>query len=115
MATTLFVWMSPVADDRDSELNEWYNQIHVPQMREIVPEIDVVRRYRILRSDGAEKQHRYLTTYDIKTDDIDGILAAIGEASSSGAMVMTDAIDLADLPPKMIWYLRISDREESSM
>ncbi len=78
MGTGMFMaWSNPVSIDDDEKFNAWYEQIHIPQVREAIPSISNVRRYTLLGSgqDGGVK--RYLACYELADGDVAGAAAAL--------------------------------------
>lgn len=52
---------------RDAEFNDWYNNVHIPDMLKLT-EVVAVTRYE--RKDLKLGEAKYLTIYEIETDDI---------------------------------------------
>ena len=77
MDKIVFVVESNCTDPaREDEFNEWYNNIHVPDMLEAP---GVVQGTRYERMDPSEGQSRYLAIYEIETDDFPALAKAVGE------------------------------------
>jgi len=77
MDKIVFVVDSNCADPaREDEFNEWYNNTHVPDLLETP---GVVRGTRYERLDPAEGQAKYLTIYEIETDDFPALVKAATE------------------------------------
>ncbi|MGD9365094.1 MAG: hypothetical protein PVH87_05315 [Desulfobacteraceae bacterium] len=53
--------------DRDADFNEWYNNIHLPDMLELPAVVRVDRYENINPGDGEAK---YIALYEIESDDI---------------------------------------------
>ena len=69
MAKWLFVVESNSTDRaREAEFNDWYDKIHVPDVMETPGFIKATRYENTKPSEGEAK---FLTIYEIETDDID--------------------------------------------
>jgi hypothetical protein len=87
------VFTRPVAG-REKDYDEWYQNIHLHDLVS-VPGFKSARRFRWARThqkpaDADEPQH--LAIYEIETDDIDAVIAAM--RTLRGKVSMSDAIDL---------------------
>src|SRR6202012_5551335 len=84
MANGIFIaWTSPASPDVEDELNKWYDEIHIPQVRAAIPAITGARRFKVHGGDGPS---RYLCIYELEGDDLDGAAAALGAAGASGQL-----------------------------
>jgi len=111
MAKSMFMaWASPVDDASDAEFNAWYEGTHVPQVRAAIPAITAVHRYRIadVPGVGASPTHRYVSVYEMDTDDVAGAMAALGAASTDGRIEMTATMDVTANPPVLQRYQAIT-------
>jgi len=99
----LLAWSSPVDDASAEEFHQWYEDTHVPEVREAVPGIVDVRRYALedVTSDGAPAT-RFLAIYELKTDDLAGAAQALGAAA--GRFTPTTTMDRAVELPVLQWY-----------
>ena len=61
---------------RDEEYNHWYNTVHIPDVLETP---GILRATRYENSEPPEGHGRYLTVYDIETEDIDRLITAFSE------------------------------------
>ena len=91
-----FVFSNPV-EGREDEFNEWYDQVHVPDLLSI-PGVVSAQRFNLLdaesvREGGWTPEHRYLTIYEIDGDP-DEIMTRVREAFEAGKMEMSDALDV---------------------
>ena len=59
-------------ETRDAEFNDWYNNVHLPDMLKC-PVVVATRRYQ--RRDPEEGEAKYFAIYEIETDDIEDGLA----------------------------------------
>jgi hypothetical protein len=67
----LVVGTNCIDESREAEFNDWYNNTHLADVLE-TPGFTRVARYE--NTDPAEGEAKYLATYEIETDDIDGFL-----------------------------------------
>ena len=56
---------------REAEFNEWYNNTHFPDVLE-TPEFTRATRYE--NTEPSEGKAKFLATYEIETDNIDGFI-----------------------------------------
>ena len=91
---------SNAIEGRQDEFNDWYDNVHVPDLLAI-PGVLSAHRYELL--DTAINQnpampaptHRYLCIYEME-GDVDAIMAKVQESVLSGGIVMTDAMDVME-------------------
>ncbi|MFM8303659.1 MAG: hypothetical protein ACKOA9_05085 [Actinomycetota bacterium] len=95
--TTYLVFSNPVAGTED-EFNRWYDEVHLPEVL-ATPGIRSAQRFRLLETDITHNSvmpkptHGYLLIYEID-GDADAVMAKIQDAAMSGAMQMSDSLDL---------------------
>ena len=74
MAKWLFVVETNCADAaREAEFNEWYDKTHLPDVLETP---GFIRATRYENTEPSAGEAKFLATYEIETDDIDGFLKA---------------------------------------
>ena len=74
MASYLFIVESNCVDPaRESEFNDWYNQVHVPDIMS-TGYIDKATRYELTTA-PSEGRGRYLVVYEIESDNIDATMS----------------------------------------
>lgn len=110
MAKGLFIaWMSPSDSESDAELNSWYDNTHIPEVRAAIPSIAAVHRYRTADLPGGQQPpHRYLAVYEMDSADVAAAAAALGQAGSEGSLDMKAPIDFTVNPPVIQWYQAIN-------
>jgi hypothetical protein len=65
----LFAFSDCVDPSREKEFNDWYDNMHVPDMLETP---GMIRATRWVSASPKENQHRkYLALYELETDDVD--------------------------------------------
>lgn len=83
---------------RDDEFNEWYDNVHVPQLL-AVPGMLSAQRYALRDTEmyrapgGSIPEHRYAIIYEM-AGDIDAIMQRIREEVAAGHIVMHDSLDM---------------------
>lgn len=83
---------------RDDEFNEWYDNVHVPQLL-AVPGMLSAQRYTLLDSEmyrapgGRPPEHRYAIIYEME-GDVGAIMQKIQEGVAAGQIVMHDSLDM---------------------
>jgi hypothetical protein len=101
------VVLSNPAAGREDEFNEWYSGQHISDLLEI-DGIDSAQRFRLPGEPGAADPYRYLAIYEIETDDIESVRAALADPSSR---VPSDSIDLTSTA---LWiFEEIGDKRRS--
>jgi hypothetical protein len=105
---TLNVYSQPSAPDQDSEYNRWYDEVHIPQVLKEIPEIKSAKRYRLssvqIVSPEERPTRRYLTVYEVETDDLTALRDRLVEALDDGSLDWSEAIDLVELSPIPHFY-----------
>lgn len=95
--TTYLVFSNPVAGKED-EFNEWYDNVHLPEVL-ATPGMRSAQRFALLETDITHHSelpkpaHGYLLVYELE-GDVDAVMSKIQDAAMSGAMRMSDALDL---------------------
>ncbi|HEY0687841.1 MAG TPA: hypothetical protein VGD71_02275 [Kribbella sp.] len=97
--TLLLAWSSP-SPGAGEAFHQWYEEIHIPQVRDLLDVQGEVRRFQ--EDDAGEG--RYLAIYDLgEGRDAATEAARLDEAARSGKLDMTPAMDVADNPPQVQW------------
>jgi hypothetical protein len=99
------VFTRPVDPSREAEYNDWYTNVHVPEVTQ-VPGIVSARRLTLSKAqqrelDPAPKE--YLALYEFDSDDLEGVLAEMQSRVANGTIHMTDAIEV-NPPPVTYLY-----------
>jgi len=58
---------------RETEFNEWYDKTHIPDVLETH---GFIRATRYENTEPSEGEAKFLATYEIETDDVDGFMKA---------------------------------------
>jgi hypothetical protein len=101
MADNKFIQIvfSNPAEGKDDEFNEWYDNVHIPDLLAI-PGMLSAQRYalhdaEIYRMEGATPpEHRYLLIYEME-GDVDAIMKKIQENVAAGKISMADCLDMS--------------------
>ncbi|MGE9809451.1 hypothetical protein [Janibacter sp. G1551] len=101
----LLAWASPANAESVAEFHQWYDETHIPQIREAIPSISAVTRYE-LTDPASGGQGRFLAVYELEDSDLGAAAAALGEGIGAGRIIMSPAMDLASDPPATQWYTR---------
>ncbi|MDX6742165.1 hypothetical protein [Actinocorallia sp. A-T 12471] len=96
----LVAFSSPVAN-RTEQLSEWYDTVHIPEVRAAIPAIERVVRYRIVEEPGSGQPPRFLTVYEIADGDVEAANAQLSAAL--GGMARSADMDLENRPPVIQW------------
>lgn len=91
MARYKFVVLTNPRPDQESEYNRWYDEVHLGDVVD-VPGFVAAQRFQI---DDAEdfSGYRYLSIYDIESDDPKATFAALTERAGTDAMTISSALD----------------------
>jgi hypothetical protein len=83
--------MTKPAEGRDDEYNDWYNEIHLPEVLD-VPGFTAARRFvGEPTASGAVPPAPYLAVYEIEADDLGEAQAALTKAAAT--MNISSALD----------------------
>jgi hypothetical protein len=95
MAKYTFVVLTNPVPGKDAEYNKWYDNQHIPDVLNI-PGLVAAQRFVVAEGQpGVEqKPHKYLTLYDIETNDLPGVFKELGARSGTPQMAISDSIDL---------------------
>lgn len=94
MNRTAYLVFSNPADGKDEEYNRWYDAVHLPDVL-ATPGVVAAQRFDVHQPGPARSpKHRYLTVYEIE-GDVDAAMAHINAAIASGAMTMSDTMNIA--------------------
>jgi hypothetical protein len=89
--------------ERVEEYNEWYNQIHLPDMLSI-PEVVKATRYENL--EPTEGQGMYAAAYEVEADDVQMVIAEAIERSEQWAAEgrMSELMDITGVSSYKLTY-----------
>ncbi|MBT2275325.1 DUF4286 family protein [Rhodococcus qingshengii] len=103
----LLAWSSPTSPESQQEFDEWYDNTHVPQIREAVPAITGATRYRLSDPEGTDTS-RFLAVYEVDDADVSRAGSLLMDAVKAGRIGFTTTMDMTGNPPVMQWYIQHS-------
>lgn len=108
----LVVFTEPVLG-REDEYNEWYDDVHLPEVLEFEGFV-AAQRFKLadaqMQGMDAGVPARYLAIYEIEGGDIDAILSNLG--SGADKMNMSEALDVTGA--KAFAFSAIGERQKAS-
>lgn len=104
----LVAQVGPTSAEQEDEFNRWYDEVHIPQVLERIDGVVTARRFRMLDvASGIPADppvHRYLSVYELDTEDLDGFSARLFGAMQDGTLDMSPALDLTAKTPVVRFY-----------
>jgi hypothetical protein len=91
MASYKFLVLTNPNPGREHEYNRWYDEIHLGDVVD-VPGFVAAQRFRIEDAESFSG-YRYLSIYDIESDDPKATFAALTARAGTDAMVISEALD----------------------
>ena len=91
----LFIAFTNAVDGRADEFNEWYDNVHFPDLL-AVPGVRSAQRFELADAEVntiTPSQHRYLVVYELDGDPTE-IMGEIARRVQAGAVVLSDAMDM---------------------
>jgi hypothetical protein len=93
----------PSDPSRDREYNDWYTQVHIPEIL-AVPGFVAARRYRVYQpGSGPADSYPYIAVFELEADDLNRLIGELEARAADGRMHLTDAIEV-DPPPILTVY-----------
>jgi hypothetical protein len=102
----LIAQASPTSAETEAEFVDWYANTHIPQVREAVPSIVEVSRYRVIDFENPDAI-RYITTYEMDSDDVATAAAQLGAAATGGKLDFTPSMDVTSNPGAVLWAVGV--------
>lgn len=90
MARYKILVLSNPVDERDDEFNDWYDNVHLPDVFR-VPGVVGAERFRMRSGEG----WKYLAIYELDCDDNTAVEAELMKRAGSADMVMSEAFDMS--------------------
>ncbi len=97
----LLVVLTSAVAGKDDEFNDWYVQVHIPELFEHIPELRSATRFRRLHGSPSASDHTYCNVFEIESEHPADVLAHISEVAATGAFRLTDS--LAPAPNSVVW------------
>ncbi len=102
----LYVESRPSSPERDAEFNEWYDEIHLPDLLALDGFV-AARRLRPVGEDGP-----YVALYEIEGDDLQVVMANVLASGRRGEIRLSDALG-RDPAPVMRLFEVTTERSAS--
>ena len=98
MAKYVFVVMTNAAEGQEAEFNRWYDEEHLGDVLKL-PGMVSAQRFQVApeEADNPRATLKFLTLYEIETDDLAKTQAALAAAAGTAAMPISPALDKADV------------------
>ena len=96
MAKHILLVFSNPTSGKESEYNEWYDKVHIPDVLNVRGFMSAVR-FKVAQAqlDGTTNHpYKYLSLYELGTDDLAASLTELRNRLGTKDMVVSDAIDL---------------------
>ena len=109
MPKAVLVVQSQASDEsREDEYHKWYENTHIPQLKE-VPGIVSARRFTLAGggfgpADTSIPAH--LAIYELDADDLDSVVNEIATRAGDGRIEMTDAMEMNPVPVTLLYVER---------
>lgn len=87
------------AEGKDDEFNDWYDNVHIPDLLAI-PGMLSAQRYKLHDAEiyrmegGMPPEHRYCLIYEME-GDVDAIMSKIQQEVAAGKISMADCLDMS--------------------
>ncbi|MFC4001885.1 hypothetical protein ACFS2C_14205 [Prauserella oleivorans] len=88
----VYVETRPSSPEREAEFNEWYDQVHLPEVCAL-PGFLAGRRFAPLGDGGP-----YIAVYEVEADDLNDVVAGLFRALQEGKLNMSDALQTEPMP-----------------
>lgn len=113
MAAAIFLaWTNPAPGVSEEEVNDWYDNVHIPQIRAAVPSIRATTRYRTAPfsqgSEPGQTVYAFLAVYELDSADVVAVAQDLDQAVRDGAISMGSVLELAQTPPVMQFYTGVA-------
>lgn len=94
---------SNAAPGRDADYEDWYNNIHLDEILRL-PGFVSGRQFRVRNENGVEHSaFSHVALFEIESEDVDATLGNLRSTFTSGAMTLTDALDVTKASERSIF------------
>jgi hypothetical protein len=104
----LLVFSSPRSVSDEREFDDWYDDVHIPQVVEVVPGVISGQRFVLsptqLGVEVASGPRRRLTIYEVEAGRVAEVVSGLGAALRDGTLDQTELIDRTSAPPEVVVY-----------
>ena len=93
MHTSKFVVFTNPGPGREKEYNDWYTNVHLPEVLKI-PGIVGAQRFRLsaAQNPGTAAPHRYLAIYDCDSRRLDEVIQTLKRKAEAAELTLSDAL-----------------------
>jgi hypothetical protein len=95
----VFLVLTNPVEGKDKEFNDWYSNQHIPDVVS-VPGIVAAQRFKLAdfqMGNGAPSPWKYLSIYEIESDDLKATFDGMNARVGTDQMVMTDSLDMTSV------------------
>jgi hypothetical protein len=89
----LVVATNPASEEATDEFNQWYDEVHIPQILERVPGFVGASRYLVHEASPSQPHQRHVAIYEIEADDVGAAHSALVEAIGAGRLDLTETLE----------------------
>lgn len=93
MTTHCFAVLTQPRAGQEAEYHAWYDGVHIPHVLGFQG-FERAQRFRLIDSGPGSEPPRFLTLYQVVTDDWDALRGRLRDARASGDLVMSDSLDV---------------------
>ena len=98
MRTYKYVVLTDALPGRESDFDHWCDKQHIRDVLEIPGVVNAVRYQAAPQQSGpVEGVRRYMTVYDIETEDLQAVIADLTARAGTPAMPISDSLDVGSL------------------
>jgi hypothetical protein len=102
MGRYVMVVQSSAKDGRDQEYNDWYDRVHMGDVRALAG-IRSGRRFEATSAMIGTPGGRYLSIFEVETDDPEAVLADMNGRSMDGRMAVSDSLEPTSVA---LWFYK---------
>ncbi len=104
----LIVFVTPAPGADETEFNRFFDEVHVPQIKERVPGFIRAERYKLSAAQVHSKDelpaHQYLNIWDVEADDLQDAADRLAKALNDGTLDGTSTVDVQAHSPLLYYY-----------
>ena len=93
MAKYILVALSNCKEGTDAEFNEWYNEVHLPDVLRLKGHVSAVRYCATEDQLRPEVHYRYMAIYELDVDNVKEAMAALQGAAGTDKLPIGDTLD----------------------
>ncbi|OQM77993.1 hypothetical protein B0E55_06038 [Rhodococcus sp. 66b] len=104
----LIAHVHPASAEQETEFNRWYDEVHIPQVLERIPGVVGASRHKYagaqLVPEEAAPIQRYLSLYELDTEDLAATAQHFGTALADGTLELSEALNRSTAAPVLHFY-----------